>query len=164
VHIRRATLADARRIRRIAAGELLIDVPDFHWHTSAEITRAIRNDEYFVAVLEGRITGILCLRQDGDTLWIETIAVTREHQRKGQGRALVRFAVERAAQLGLPWVRVSTFAQYGAEEAYRRTSGSSYGSPTFSLPHSGFASLSRSASPFSYMFPSSEIDCGDPTV
>ena len=107
MRIRQATLADARRIQRIVTAELLIDVPDFHWHTSAEITRAIRNDEYFVAVLKGRITGILCLRQDTDALWIETIAVARQHQRKGQGRALVRFAVERAGKLGLPWVRVS---------------------------------------------------------
>jgi len=118
--IRLATLADAKRIGRIATAELLIDVPDFHWHTSAEITRAIRNDEYFVATLKGRIMGILCLKRDADTLWIETIAVKRQHQRKGQGRALVRFAVERAAQLGLPWVRVSTFSQYGAEKAYQR--------------------------------------------
>ncbi|MBW1878742.1 MAG: GNAT family N-acetyltransferase [Deltaproteobacteria bacterium] len=118
--IRLATLADAKRIGRIATAELLIDVPDFHWHTSAEITRAIRNDEYFVATLKGRIIGILCLKRDADTLWIETIAVKRQHQRKGQGKALVRFAVERAAQLGLPWVRVSTFSQYGAEKAYQR--------------------------------------------
>jgi len=120
MRIRQATLADARRIQRIVTTELLIDVPDFHWHTSAEITRAIRSNEYFVAAVKGRITGILCLRRDTDALWIETIAVVRHQQRKGQGRALVRFAVESAAKLGLPWVRVSTFSQYGAEQAYQR--------------------------------------------
>ena len=55
--IRPASLRDAKRIQRIATAELLIDVPDFHWHRSAEITRAIRNDEYFVATLKGRIIG-----------------------------------------------------------------------------------------------------------
>jgi GNAT superfamily N-acetyltransferase len=118
--IRRASMADGERILDIATAELRLDLPGFHWHTGAEIARAIREGEYFVYTAADEITAIVSLKVRDDALWIETIAVSRAWQGQGQGRQMITFAGLVAARLGLAWLRVSTFRVYGAHDAYRR--------------------------------------------
>ncbi|CAN5575334.1 GNAT family N-acetyltransferase [soil metagenome] len=66
--------------------------------------------ESFVATAGGDVVGFLVLLQDKDESLgvIEMIAVHPAHQRRGHGRALMEFAVQRLLEQGLTVINVGT--------------------------------------------------------
>jgi ribosomal protein S18 acetylase RimI-like enzyme len=76
-----------------------------------------------VSVLEDgeRMVGIVVLRRAADHLLVDNVAVTPELQGRGHGRALLAFAEERAAALGVPELRLYTHARMTENiDLYRR--------------------------------------------
>jgi ribosomal protein S18 acetylase RimI-like enzyme len=58
----------------------------------------------------GRTVGLVIVRDLGDHLVIDNVAVDPDHQGRGHGRALLAFAERRAAELGLTELRLYTNA------------------------------------------------------
>jgi ribosomal protein S18 acetylase RimI-like enzyme len=58
----------------------------------------------------GRAVGLVIVRDLGDHLVVDNVAVDPEHQGRGHGRALLAFAERRAAELGLTELRLYTNA------------------------------------------------------
>jgi ribosomal protein S18 acetylase RimI-like enzyme len=58
----------------------------------------------------GRTVGLVIVRDLGDHLVVDNVAVDPDHQGRGHGRALLAFAERRAAELGLTELRLYTNA------------------------------------------------------
>jgi ribosomal protein S18 acetylase RimI-like enzyme len=111
--IRQATGADVDRVIS------LVDRAYSPWIERIGRRPAPLDDDYGalieageVQVLEadGAVAGILVLRPERDHLVVVNIAVDPDLQGRGHGRALLAFAERRAAELGLPELRLYTNA------------------------------------------------------
>src|SRR5207253_1185217 len=71
---------------------------------------------YVVAESAGWVRGVLVLKRQDDTLWIETVAVHPDHQRHGLGRMLLQFAEQHARAAGLSELRLYTNEAYSREK------------------------------------------------
>lgn len=77
--------------------------------------------EVFVRGSGDRLAGVLVLRAAPDHLLVVNVAVDPDFQGRGHGRALLAFAERRAAELGLPELRLHTNAAMTENiELYRR--------------------------------------------
>ena len=93
----------------------------------------IRACEVWVSIDGGEIIGMLVIRPAEDHLFLGNVAVSPGHQGRGLGRELVAFAEEKAAEHGLPEVRLYTnekmhenldiYARLGFEETGRGFDG-----------------------------------------
>ena len=93
----------------------------------------IRTGEVWVLAEGGEALGALVMRPSGDHLFVDNVAVAPGHQGRGLGRELVAFAEEKAAEHGLPEVRLYTnekmhenlhiYARLGFEETGRGLDG-----------------------------------------
>ncbi|MDY0340340.1 MAG: GNAT family N-acetyltransferase [Coriobacteriia bacterium] len=102
VSVRAATRADRHDIEDIcdqALGETDVDA----FGCSFDVLE----QENLIAVSDGRLVGLLSLAVDGGDLAIVLLSVYPEFQGHGVGRALVRSAVELAAERGLPGVKAA---------------------------------------------------------
>lgn len=68
----------------------------------------VGSEELFVALMSESIAGVVALEDRDSELEIVDIDVTRAHQGKGVGKALVRFAEDRARVLGKCAVTLGT--------------------------------------------------------
>ncbi len=73
-----------------------------------DYTALIRAGEVWVLAEGGEVLGVLVMRPAEDHLFVDNVAVAPRHQGKGLGRELVAFAEEKAAEHGLPEVRLYT--------------------------------------------------------
>jgi ribosomal protein S18 acetylase RimI-like enzyme len=62
--------------------------------------RAVRDDLFFVATLDGAVVGTVMGGYDGHRGWVYALAVKPEHQRRGIGSALLRRLEEALAARG----------------------------------------------------------------
>jgi ribosomal protein S18 acetylase RimI-like enzyme len=70
---------------------------------------------------DGRTVGLVIVRDLGDHLLVDNVAVDPDHQGRGHGRTLLAFAEHRAAELGLAELRLYTHARMTENIAlYRR--------------------------------------------
>ena len=93
----------------------------------------IRAGEVWVLAEGGEALGVLVMRPAEDHLFVDNVAVAPGQQGRGLGRELVAFAEEKAAEHGLPEVRLYTnekmhenldiYARLGFEETDRRLDG-----------------------------------------
>ena len=93
----------------------------------------IRAGEVWVLAEGGEALGVLVMRPAEDHLFVDNVAVAPGQQGRGLGRELVAFAEEKAAEHGLPEVRLYTnekmhenldiYARLGFEETGRRLDG-----------------------------------------
>ena len=80
-----------------------------------------REQDFFAAEQDGRITGFLCLKETGRyTVELAVMGVRKENHRHGTGKALVQAAKEYAAAAGYEFMQVKT-VQMGRYEDYDRT-------------------------------------------
>jgi len=96
----------------------------------ADYEAIVRAGRAWVAETEGAVAGVLVLEALEDHLLIENVAVDPHLQGRGVGRALLAFAEARAAELGLPELRLYThvkmtenqalYARLGYREVERR--------------------------------------------
>src|SRR5690242_4603686 len=66
--------------------------------------------EVHILEADGRTVGLVIVRELGDHLVVDNVAVDPDHQGRGHGRALLAFAERRAAELGLDELRLYTNA------------------------------------------------------
>lgn len=64
--------------------------------------------ETWVSTSDGRVVGVLVIRQARDALELESVAIDPAWQGRGFGRALIAFAEGQAEELGLPAVTLYT--------------------------------------------------------
>jgi ribosomal protein S18 acetylase RimI-like enzyme len=93
----------------------------------------IRAGEVWVLAEGGEVIGMLVIRPAEDHLFLGNVAVAPGQQGRGLGRELVAFAEEKAAEHGLPEVRLYTnekmhenldiYARLGFEETGRGLDG-----------------------------------------
>jgi ribosomal protein S18 acetylase RimI-like enzyme len=93
----------------------------------------IRAGEVWVLAGDGEVLGVLVIRPAEDHLFLSNVAVSPGHQGRGLGRELVAFAEEKAAEHGMPEVRLYTnekmhenlgvYAKLGFEETERGLDG-----------------------------------------
>jgi len=93
----------------------------------------IRAGEVWVLAEGGEALGVLVMRPAEDHLFVDNVAVAPGQQGRGLGRELVAFAEEKAAEHGLPEVRLYTkekmhenldiYARLGFEETGRGLDG-----------------------------------------
>lgn len=97
----------------------------------ADYARLVERAEVYVLVDSATILGVLVMRPQRDHLFIENVAVAPEHQGKGYGSRLLRFAEDTARAQRLPELRLYThqlmtenqvyYPRLGYEEYDRRT-------------------------------------------
>ncbi|MDX1541501.1 MAG: GNAT family N-acetyltransferase [Geminicoccaceae bacterium] len=73
--------------------------------------------------IAGALLGVIVLEPCPDHLFVETLAVPPEHQRRGAGRRLMAFAEDEADRLGLPEIRLYTNEAMAGSLAFYRTLG-----------------------------------------
>ncbi len=93
----------------------------------------IRAGEVWVLAEGGEVLGVLVIRPAEDHMFVDNVAVAPGHQGRGLGRELVAFAEEKAAEHGMPKIRLYTnekmhenldiYARLGFEETGRGLDG-----------------------------------------
>jgi mycothiol synthase len=76
-------------------------------------------DDLILAVVDGRIVGGAFLI-DSDEVWVDKLAVDREHRHRGIARALLQTAFRRSFDLGYARTSLSTDSNTGALALYER--------------------------------------------
>ncbi|MGH3137825.1 MAG: GNAT family N-acetyltransferase [Gaiellaceae bacterium] len=74
----------------------------------ADYPALVAAGDAWVCISDGRVVGVLVIRQAGDALELENVAVDPACQRRGYGRALIAFAEQQARELGLGTVTLYT--------------------------------------------------------
>ena len=113
--IRFANSEDVRAIKEIA-DLLYIEMPDFVWNTEEFLKKQIKGKEYYVAEENGKIIGIISLRERNRMLYIETLAVAKSIQSFGIGKKLVEFAKQFARENDFKIMRTTSFYEYGVKD------------------------------------------------
>jgi ribosomal protein S18 acetylase RimI-like enzyme len=123
--IRSATAADVDRVTRV--------VRVAYSHYISRIGRRPRpmDADYARLAAEGKvwiaenheIVGVIVLSTGHDYVQIENLAVDPSHQGQGTGQALLTFAEQHAARLGLSEIRLYTHALMTENRAYYQRRG-----------------------------------------
>lgn len=129
--IRLATLADAALLPAIeqSAGMRFQEAPGLEWiadddNTPAEVYPPfIAGDTVWVAQDGGEPIGFLAATVEGEALHVLELAVTLEAQGRGIGRALLAVAADKARDLGLAALTLTTFRDLAWNEAFYRRRG-----------------------------------------
>src|SRR5882762_6885843 len=110
--MRRASFDDVDTVQRISADAY---IPAYMAVLGAVPKPAIENyapyiekGEVWILQVEGEPIAIAVLKENDDHLLIYSVAVKPDAQRKGDGRALLDLADQRAIELGLHEVRLYT--------------------------------------------------------
>ncbi|MBD3208529.1 MAG: GNAT family N-acetyltransferase [Candidatus Nealsonbacteria bacterium] len=115
--LRKAELKDKEDVLEITK-LLHLDIPDFVWDTGEFVEKQIKRGEYFLVEKEGKVVGIISLRQRQNKMHIETIAVKNGSQAEGIGTKLIDFAKEHTKQKGLNVLRAYSFYEYKSVDFY----------------------------------------------
>ena len=115
--LRKAEFKDKKSILEVT-NLLYLDIPDFVWNKKGFIERQIENGEYFLLERKGRIVGIISLRQRGNKMHIETIAVRNGSRQEGIGTELIEFAKDFTKKKGLNILRAYSFYEYKSVDFY----------------------------------------------
>jgi len=115
--LRKAELEDKKDILDVA-NLLYLDIPDFVWNKDNFVESQIKRGEYFLIENEEKIIGIIGLRQRGNKMHVETIAVRNGSQLEGVGTKLIEFAREFTKKKGLNILRAYSFYEYKSVDFY----------------------------------------------
>jgi ribosomal protein S18 acetylase RimI-like enzyme len=105
LQIRRAGPADADAVRNLTREAYAQWVPLIGREPmpmKADYARAVREHEIDLAYDRGELVALIELIVQPGQLYIENIAVSPRHQRKGLGRSLLAHAERKARAMGLP--------------------------------------------------------------
>lgn len=117
MNLRKAELKHKKDILEIT-NLLNLDIPNFIWNTEEFVGRQIRNGEFFLAEMEGKIVGIISFRRRKNKNYIETLAITNDHQSEGVGKQLIEFAKKFTKERGLNVLRTCSFYEYKTVDFY----------------------------------------------
>ena len=117
MHLRKAEEKDKKDIFEII-NIMRLDVPDFVWADIDFIDKQIKKGEYFLAEVEGKVVGVISLRQRRKKMYIETLAVPEKYRRRGIGAQLIEFAKKFAREKNLKILCACSFLEYNAKDFY----------------------------------------------
>jgi N-acetylglutamate synthase-like GNAT family acetyltransferase len=120
MEIIKAKLKDKQGIKEIA-NLLKIETMsdnDFVWDKDDFIEKQINNGEYFIAIENNKIVGIMSFRQRQDIMYIETMAIIKEFQSKGIGTQFINYAKKYTLEKNLTTLRAYAFYQYNTQKFY----------------------------------------------
>lgn len=120
MEIIKAELKDKQGIKEIASLLKIDTMPDvdFVWDKDDFIEKQINNGEYFVAIENNKIVGIISFRIRQNIMYIETMAIVKEFQSKGIGTQFINFAKKFTQEKNLNILRAYTFYKYNTKEFY----------------------------------------------
>lgn len=95
-----------------------LDIANFKWDTPEWINQEIKIGNYIVLKEQENVLGAMCLESRDDGVHIETIAIKNELHRKGLGKRLIDYAVDRTKKEGQRKLMVESFLDYGLEGFY----------------------------------------------
>jgi len=82
---------------------------------------SVRPDPFLVGELEGEIIACVMAGYEGHRGWLNYLAVSPEHQRRGHARAIVEEAERRLREAGCPKINLQVrSANHGVLEFYRK--------------------------------------------
>ncbi|HEX5938194.1 MAG TPA: GNAT family N-acetyltransferase [Actinomycetota bacterium] len=93
--------------------------PASTWRPMVTRREGFEPEDLVVAVADGRIVGGAFLI-DADEIWVDKLAVAREHRHRGIARALLQTAFARSFDRGYTWTSLSTDSRTGALFLYER--------------------------------------------
>lgn len=117
VNLRKAEEKDKKDIVNIIK-MIRLEIPEFVWDKPEFVEKQIRNGEYFVAETDGKIVGVISLRQRKKTIHIETLAVIPEYRLKKIGTQLVNLAKSFTKEKGLKDLCACSFFEYKIGDFY----------------------------------------------
>ena len=117
INLRKAEIGDKKSILEII-NLLQLDIPGFVWREDGFIEKQIKNGEYFLAENDSKPVGIVSLKQRGDKMYIETLAVDEKYRSRGVGAKIIKFARDYAKEKGLSSLCACSFCEYKAEGFY----------------------------------------------
>jgi mycothiol synthase len=89
------------------------------WRSMVTRREGFVPEDLVLAFVDGRIAGGAFLI-DADEIWVDKLAVAREHRHRGIARALLRTAFARSFDRGYAWTSLSTDSRTGALSLYER--------------------------------------------
>jgi ribosomal protein S18 acetylase RimI-like enzyme len=89
------------------------------WRAMVTAREGFVPDDLILAFEDGRIVGGAFLI-DADEIWVDKIAVHRDHRRRGVARGLLQMAFRRSFDCGYTRTSLSTDSRTGALGAYER--------------------------------------------
>lgn len=89
------------------------------WRSMVTRREGFEPEDLVLAVADGRIVGGAFL-VDADEIWVDKLAVAREHRHRGVARALLQTAFVRSFDRGYTWTSLSTDSRTGALSLYER--------------------------------------------
>jgi ribosomal protein S18 acetylase RimI-like enzyme len=113
IEFRRACPQDVESIRELVRAAYAKWVPVIGREPlpmRADYARAVREHQFDLLALDGKIVGLIETRLHPDHLWIENVAVRPENQGKGFGRMLLSHVERRAVAHGRVEARLLTNA------------------------------------------------------
>jgi GNAT superfamily N-acetyltransferase len=93
--------------------------PASTWRSMVTRREGFEPEDLVLAVADGRIVGGAFLI-DAEEIWIDKLAVAREHRHRGTARALLQTAFARSFDRGYTWTSLSTDSRTGALSLYER--------------------------------------------
>ena len=115
--LRQAELKDTKEILEIVS-ELYLNIPRFVWNEEGFVEKQIEKKEYFVIEDQGRLVGIMSLRQRTNKVNIETLAVRKNFQSKGLGSKFIEFAKQFTKEKGFNTLHAYSFSEYYSADFY----------------------------------------------
>jgi ribosomal protein S18 acetylase RimI-like enzyme len=98
-----------------------LDIPNFKWDTPMWINEELQKGNYFILGEKEQVFGAICLESRDDGVHIETIAVRSELHRKGLGKKMICYAIDRTKKEGQRKLIVESFLDYGLEGFYLKS-------------------------------------------
>jgi ribosomal protein S18 acetylase RimI-like enzyme len=111
VRIRQAERADVPAIAGVveaAYGHYVARIGRAPAPMTADYGALVEAGDVWVGTSNDELVGVLVIRPGGDSLELENVAIAPSSQGRGYGRELIRFAEERARELGLDAVTLYT--------------------------------------------------------
>ena len=93
--------------------------PASTWRAMVTRREGFAPEDLVLAVADGRIVGGAFLI-DADEIWVDKLAVAREHRHRGIARALLQTAFARSFDRGYTWTSLDTDSRTGALSLYER--------------------------------------------
>jgi ribosomal protein S18 acetylase RimI-like enzyme len=90
---------------------------------AADYNRAVRDHEIDLVEANGELLGLIELIRNPDHLFIENVAVTPAHQRRGIGRRLLAHAERKAADYAVAEIRLATNSAFESNVRFYQSVG-----------------------------------------
>jgi GNAT superfamily N-acetyltransferase len=114
--------ASARDIDVILAlNQLLhVEASEFKGNTYDFVEQEVANGNYYVVKDRGKVVAAACISPRDEGVYLETISVSEEYQKRGIGSELIEHAKKVTEDHGFDKLLVDTYRQYSADVFYTK--------------------------------------------